>query len=101
VANPRTRADFERFSKKCRKRLTEWWREVNSNCRVRFLKLSDDSIKLCNIKICEAVPPRPAFVARWSGVSINGRKTKSENPALEPEAEAKILARRTRKLLRL
>ena len=28
-------------------------------------------------------------------------KTKSENPALKPEAEAKILARKTLKLLRL
>jgi hypothetical protein len=50
---------------------------------------------------CEALPPRPAFVARSSGVLINGRKTKSENPALEAEAEAKILARKARELLRL
>jgi hypothetical protein len=69
---------------------------------VSVSKLSDDSIKLCDIKMsCEALPPRPAFVARSSGVLINGRKTKSENPALEAEAEAKILARKARELLRL
>jgi hypothetical protein len=35
------------------------------------------------------------------GVDLMTEKTKSENPALEPEAEAKILARKTLELLRL
>jgi hypothetical protein len=66
---------------------------------VSVSRLSDDSIKLCDIKMnCEALPPRPAFVARSSGV-FNGRK--DENPATEPEGEANILARKTRELLRL
>jgi hypothetical protein len=42
----RTRADFGRLSKRCKKRWTEWWREVNSNCRYRFLNCPDDSIML-------------------------------------------------------
>jgi hypothetical protein len=48
---------------------------------------------------CEALLRRPAFVARSSTVLINGRK--DENQAMEPEGEAKILARKTRELLRL
>jgi hypothetical protein len=65
---------------------------VSFKLSVSVPRLSDDSIKLCDIKMnCEALPPRPAFVAHSSGVLINGRK--DENPVLEPEAEAQILAR--------
>ena len=70
---------------------------------VSVSKPSDDSIKLCDIKMsCEARPP-PARIcsAIEQGVDLMTEKTKSENPALEPEAEAKILARKTLELLRL
>jgi hypothetical protein len=41
-----TRAQFARFLGECLKPETRWRKEVNSNCRYRFSKLSDDSIKV-------------------------------------------------------